>query len=257
MKKTYKTVMNDMASASFQENQAAYLDKVKNQAKYYIFLQGVLDSLREKFAPDEVIETYLALSNASNPAMTSTGWMGMGYARKEKAREYVNIFNDTRGNRLLVFTNQRMIYLTLLDYLEEDRYASFAYDKIKGIRFKEKKLSYWDFSAKSRKQVSSYYLVDFQAENRIFSETLDEQDARVFRDQLENIPLLNKVKIDDCVHRSNHFDYFFSNPSFWYKLLFILLTVIPITFFVVYIILVLLGIYLDVGPLKEMFDFSN
>ena len=84
------------------------------QTKMYIFLQDFLKKLTPYLEEGEVIQAYLPMTNQGNTAVATGGIMGMAYAREPEARAYVENFHDVRGNRLLVFTNQRMLFVCLL-----------------------------------------------------------------------------------------------------------------------------------------------
>ncbi|WP_265457420.1 hypothetical protein [Enterococcus sp. HY326] len=253
MKLTYRKLMQDVGANKLNETSSSSLDGLKKRTKQYIFLQKVLSRIEELLAPEETIQAYLPLGNDRNSVVASSGWAGLAYARKDISKEYVAIFHDTRGNRLLIFTNQRLIFLTIIDFLEEDSYFSHPYADIKQIKLAPYELRYFDWQKKPKRQKMTYYILDFQAGQQIFQEILSEEDAQVFQDNLQKIPLLNLVPVSKKVQRETLFDYIFSNTSLAYKIIFTVFTIGPFCLLVLLIILLLQGALGDSGPYAEFF----
>ncbi|WP_086347735.1 hypothetical protein [Candidatus Enterococcus clewellii] len=90
------------------------------QTKMYIFLQELLESLEENhLGSNEVIRSILPLTtDGANLSFMNTGIMGLYHPKSEKARQYVKDFHDLRGNRLFVFTDQRIIFMTIIEYID-------------------------------------------------------------------------------------------------------------------------------------------
>lgn len=224
------------------------------QTKMYIFLQDFLKKLTPYLEEGEVIQAYLPMTNQENTAVATGGIMGMAYAREPEARAYVENFHDVRGNRLLVFTNQRMLFVVIVEFLEERLFYSYPYDSIQSILFKKHKIGYFDWSAATigaiRKQ-THYYTLDFQAGDHIFTEMLAEDDGVIFQRQLETIPALQGILLGEKVQRERKFDLIFSNASLQLKLLYGL-SILLVLFLVLYVILLVLGA-LGWGPQKDLF----
>lgn len=224
------------------------------QTKMYIFLQDFLKKLTPYLEEGEVIQAYLPMTNQENTAVATGGIMGMAYAREPEARAYVENFHDVRGNRLLVFTNQRMLFVVIVEFLEERLFYSYPYDSIQSILFKKHKIGYFDWSAATigaiRKQ-THYYTLDFQAGNHIFTEMLAEDDGVIFQRQLETIPALQGILLGEKVQRERKFDLIFSNASLQLKLLYGL-SILLVLFLVLYVILLVLGAF-GLGPQKDLF----
>ncbi|WP_302372781.1 PH domain-containing protein [Enterococcus asini] len=224
------------------------------QTKMYIFLQDFLKKLTPYLEEGEVIQAYLPMTNQENTAVATGGIMGMAYAREPEARAYVENFHDVRGNRLLVFTNQRMLFVVIVEFLEERLFYSYPYDSIQSILFKKHKIGYFDWSAATigaiRKQ-THYYTLDFQAGNHIFTEMLAEDDGVIFQRQLETIPALQGILLGEKVQRERKFDLIFSNASLHLKLLYGL-SILVVLFLVLYVLLLVLGAF-GWGPQKDLF----
>ena len=224
------------------------------QTKMYIFLQDFLKKLTPYLEEGEVIQAYLPMTNQENTAVATGGIMGMAYAREPEARAYVENFHDVRGNRLLVFTNQRMLFVVIVEFLEERLFYSYPYDSIQSILFKKHKIGYFDWSAATigaiRKQ-THYYTLDFQAGNHIFTEMLAEDDGVIFQRQLETIPALQGILLGEKVQRERNFDLIFSNASLQLKLLYGL-SILLVLFLVLYVILLVSGAF-GWGPQKDLF----
>lgn len=224
------------------------------QTKMYIFLQDFLKKLTPYLEEGEVIQAYLPMTNQENTAVATGGIMGMAYAREPEARAYVENFHDVRGNRLLVFTNQRMLFVVIVEFLEERLFYSYPYDSIQSILFKKHKIGYFDWSAATigaiRKQ-THYYTLDFQAGNYIFTEMLAEDDGVIFQRQLETVPALQGILLGEKVQRERKFNLIFSNASLHLKLLYGL-SILLVLFLVLYVILLVLGA-LGWGPQKDLF----
>ena len=224
------------------------------QTKMYIFLQDFLKKLTPYLEEGEVIQAYVPMTNQENTAVATGGIMGMAYAREPEARAYVENFHDVRGNRLLVFTNQRMLFVVIVEFLEERLFYSYPYDSIQSILFKKHKIGYFDWSAATigaiRKQ-THYYTLDFQAGNHIFTEMLAEDDGVIFQRQLETISALQGILLGEKVQRERKFDLIFSNASLQLKLLYGL-SILLVLFLVLYVILLVLGAF-GWGPQKDLF----
>lgn len=224
------------------------------QTKMYIFLQDFLKKLTPYLEEGEVIQAYLPMTNQENTAVATGGIMGMAYAREPEARAYVENFHDVRGNRLLVFTNQRMLFVVIVEFLEERLFYSYPYDSIQSILFKKHKIGYFDWSAATigaiRKQ-THYYTLDFQAGDHIFTEMLAEDDGVIFQRQLETVPALQGILLGEKVQRERKFDLVFSNASLQLKLLYGL-SILVVLFLVLYVVLLVLGAF-GWGPQKDLF----
>ncbi|KAF1296895.1 hypothetical protein BAU15_14420 [Enterococcus sp. JM4C] len=191
-----------------------------NQVKFYIFIQEFLEKITPLLEEEEEIKGYLPFSPGPNSSIGNVGFMGMAYARTEEARNYVKTFNDVRGNRLMIFTDKRMIFMTIVEFLEDQTYYSYPYEAIESIRIKQHTVSYFDWEKRfAPKRVKiHWYTFDFQSGTNIFTETLDEKDYQLLMEKIKTIEPLQKILITDKVQRSSTFDYLFSNINLQLKL---------------------------------------
>lgn len=238
----------------YQENNRYHhssFEMDKNQlferSKYYILLQELLADIQVELASSEEICGFLPMTVAENTAATNQGIGGMGYARTKKAKQYVKNFSDTRGNRLFIFTNQRIIYLIILDYLEDKNYFSYPYKEIHSIYLEPHPLSYRDPKGMKKKEIVWYY-VDFQAGNHIFSEIFTETDAEVFRKNWQEIEAFHKIPQAKRIYRQRPFDRIMSNLQFSGRLLYFLNFLL-----ILLAILLVFGVLLGIGPMRGMY----
>lgn len=251
-KKAFWRLNDELAGK--QDLSAPDKKRLFEQTKMYIFLQDFLKKLTPYLEEGEVIQAYLPMTNQENTAVATGGVMGMAYAREPEARAYVENFHDVRGNRLLIFTDRRMLFVVIVEFLEERLYYSYPYEDIQSILFKKHKIGYFDWSAATigaiRKQ-THYYTLDFQAGDHIFTEMLAEDDGVIFQRQLETIPALQGILLGEKVQRARKFDLFFSNASLQLKILYGL-SILLVLFLLFYVVLLILGA-MGWGPHKELF----
>lgn len=221
--------------------------KLFERSKFYIFFQDLLQDVKKKLAEDEEIRGFLPMNIAENLAATNQGINGMGHARTEKAKKYVKNFNDTRGNRLLIFTDRRMIYLIILDYLEEGTYYSYPYKDIRSIYLESGQVSYRDPKG-FKKQEETWYAVDFQAGIHVFAEMFTEKDAEVFKENWRAIPEFNKIPQSKRIYRSKLFDRIVNNWKLAGKFMYFMSACM-----VLIALLLILGVMFGIGPLKGFY----
>ena len=191
------------------------------QTKMYIQLEEVMSKLKTHLTPTEEIVDYMPFSAMENSAIGSTGFMGMMYVTTKEGKHYRDTFNDLRGNRLLVFTNERIIFFVILEFIEAELFYSYDYAEIDGIRLDPHKIGYFDWQApkgEAKRKHYYWYTLDFQAGTHIFTEMLMEEDKQKFEALVAQIPRLQAILIDANVHRKTKFDYYFSNTKLWGRL---------------------------------------
>jgi len=202
-------------------------------SKQYVFLQDLLEELQTLLAKDETILGYLPLTPDGNLAFAN---QGLGR----------DIFHDTRGNRLLVFTETRMLFLVIIDYLESNTYFSYPYETIKAFTIKPRKLMKHE-SPEDKEQFHWGYF-DFQAGTHIFSEVLTKKDYELFTSYHESIPALKKIPIQNKVYRAAKYQYFLINWHFSFRLM----TAFNLLFLLLFVLMIL-GFFLHIGPLKGFY----
>ncbi|MDT2757192.1 hypothetical protein P7G51_07340 [Enterococcus asini] len=257
-KKTFWRLNTELAAEESGDFSTQRKSQLFEQTKMYIFLQDFLKKITPYLEEGEVIQGYLPLTNQENTAVMTGGVMGMNYARQPEARDYVEKFHDVRGNRLLIFTDRRMLFVVIIEFLEERLFYSYPYDVIKSIMFKKHKIGFFDWSAATigaiRKQ-TYYYTLDFQSGERIFTEMLSEEDAQILKRQLAAIPALQKILVSEKVQRNSKFDLFFSNATFQMRVLYGL-SILTLLVLIVYLVLIVLGAF-GWGPQKELFSVMH
>lgn len=211
---------------------------LKANGKSYVFAQELLKDFEKHLEEGEHILGLIPLTNQTNSSVMNTGVMGMAYARNPKARQYVETFNSVRGNRLLFFTEERIIFMTVVDYLEEDLYYSYPYQSIERIKIKKRRLGYFDWSQhyKPRRNYQETYTLDFQSNNHVFTELMTQKDIDTFLQKKRLIPKMRNIPITDKTHRNNLFDLLFSNVSLQVKLFSFLITFFGLIFLVIFLI---------------------
>lgn len=227
-----------------------------NQTKMYIFLQDFIEKVKPYIEEGEEIHAYLPMTNdGQNASAVGLGLLGMYHPESEEAKTYVKNFNDLRGNRILIFTNQRMIFTTIIEFLDQKKFFSYPYTTIKAITLKENKMNYfdWDDSFPPKRVALYTYTFDFESENHIFSELLGQRDADILKRQLSEIPALQDILVTRNIYRKHKFDRVVNNPVLAYKIMYSL----PLAVAVIFLILLALGCFFHIGPTKSLFDFTT
>lgn len=217
------------------------------QTKMYIFLQELLESLEENhLGSNEVIRSILPLTtDGANLSFMNTGIMGLYHPKGEKAKQYVKDFHDLRGNRLFVFTDQRIIFMTIIEYIDQALFYSYPYEKINTITLKKNTLTYLDWSSgfpPTRKKMYTYF-IDFECENAIFSELFSETDGEIILERLKEIEEKNSITISQQVYRQRRFDSLLNNPLFSYRVTKFISFGLILLFLLFFI-----GLFFDFGP---------
>lgn len=204
-----------------------------SQEEKVIFLQKLAGQIADLLEEGETIQGYLPMTSGDSIAITNAGIAGYAYARKEDAKKYIELFKETRGNRLLVFTEKRMLFLAILDFLEEGSWFSYPYETIDSFFIQPKTINYRDEKIKKQKIV--WYYLDFQAGKQIFSDLLTEKNAGLFKEFHEQIPALQKVPFGKKIYRRKLLDRVTSNFGFLvstfkiFNILLIILAIVLVT----------------------------
>ncbi|MFC7056078.1 hypothetical protein ACFQOY_09665 [Enterococcus alcedinis] len=109
------------------------------RTKMYVILQEVMEELQEYFAPEEEIIGYLPFTNQENSTAATVGIAGMMHVKTPRGRDYLETFHELRGNRLLVFTNKKIYFMVVLEFIEEKLFNAYDYESIAKIKFKKVK----------------------------------------------------------------------------------------------------------------------
>ncbi|MBP1045898.1 hypothetical protein I6N96_06360 [Enterococcus sp. BWM-S5] len=246
-----KTVRNMNQKYQRQPNEATLSSNQKKrlfkQTKMYILVQEILESLEEHHLKhNETIRSFLPLTNdGANISFMTSGIMGLYHPKSKKAKKYVNDFHDLRGNRLFIFTSQRIIFMTIIEYLDQELFYTYPYDKIETITLKKNTLGYFDWEKgfpPARKKMYTYFF-DFECDNAIFSELFSEMDGKIVLEQVNKIEEMKHIAVSEEVYRQRAFDALLNNPLFGYR----------VTKFISYGLILLfltflIGLFFGMGP---------
>lgn len=212
-------------------------------SKKMILIKNLLKELKTTLSEDEFIFGYLPLDSYENNTITTTGWMGLEYVHSEEGKEYLKTFKNVRGNRLLVFTNKRILSVVPIHFIETKKYYSYLYKNIPAFTIKE--IKQWG----AKKETKDYYF-DFYAEGAtgIFSEMINERDKQLLLEILSTIPEAKTIEINEKIVRKRKFDKIFNNPQLGFK--FISLSNV---FWVLLLVILLLGFFFGIGPMKAFY----
>lgn len=256
----FKTVINqfnnEINNRSTKELNAQQKRNLFNQTKMYIFLQSFIEKIKPYLEEGEEIHAYLPMTNdGQNASVVGLGLMGMYHPESPEAKAYVKDFNDLRGNRLLIFTNKKMIFTTIIEFLDQRTFFSYPYSTIKAITLKENKMTYfdWDESFPPKRVALYTYTFDFESENHIFSELLGQRDADILKRQLLEIPALQTILVTEKIYRKRTFDRVVNNPILAYKVTFYFFNILA----AIVLLLFALGGFFHIGPFKFIFDLST
>ncbi|ALS38256.1 hypothetical protein ABID30_000045 [Enterococcus rotai] len=256
----FKAVINqinkDITTSKNKELNTQQKRNLFNQTKMYIFLQDFIEKMKPYLEDGEEIHAYLPMTNdGQNASVVGLGLLGMYHPESEEAKAYVKDFNDLRGNRILIFTDQRMIFTTIIEFLDHRTFFSYPYTTIKAITLKENKMNYfdWDDSFPPKRVALYTYTFDFESEDHIFSELLGQHDADILKRQLLEIPALQTILVTRKVYRERRFDRVVNNPVLAYRLMYYFSIFAAITF----LLILALGGFFHIGPAKQMFDFTT
>lgn len=238
-------------------------NKLFRQAKMYILWQQLQELMEKELHVGEEILHAMPMTNENNSQVFTSGLMGMSYARTPLARSYVETFYDIRGNRLLLFTNERLIFFVVLDYLESGKYYTYSYEKIENIYLKRFKISAFSLRssdpqvmAVAKQGEDHYYLLDFEADGHYLEEIFPPKDAEKLLEIFGEIPQLkDKVNAHKKIYRKRKWDRVFANPFAALRLAQVMnLGWILLFLFIVF--LVICAIF-DTGPafLKDLISY--
>lgn len=97
---------------------------------------NVINKINNILGKEEKIILLIPITNEKNEAYFSDGSYGWYAASNKEAIDYSRIFKDTIGNRLLIFTNKRLIFINLIRFIDNYDYHNYLYGDIKDIKIK-------------------------------------------------------------------------------------------------------------------------
>lgn len=212
------------------------------QANLYLTMQAILAKLKQQLRPEEMIVNLMPITNENSSQTATNGYLGMYAAKSDQAAAYIKAQRSLRGNRLLVFTDQRLIFLVLVEFLDDPtKFFSYDYDKIKSIKLKEHKASEpGELARPWKRKHYKWYTLDFQTDDlQVFTETLDVTNTKLFKRNLLTIPGMQHIEVSRYVRRKNVFQFIFSNINFlmWFIQIFWILVVVGILGTALYVFL--------------------
>ena len=92
-----------------------------------------------------------------------------------------------REDTFLVFTEFRIIYLVIPDFLESEHFYSYPYETLKSLVIKERT------SKTSNPQGDLWFLMDYTSGEIIFAEVFPLDSMDFIKEQMKNIPTFNEI----------------------------------------------------------------
>ncbi|MFC6315847.1 hypothetical protein ACFQHW_09770 [Lapidilactobacillus achengensis] len=187
------------------------------KVKMYITLQKALEQVGKILEPDEKIVNMMPITNENGSTAATSGVMGMYAAKTATATDYIKEQDSLRDNRLLIFTDRRMIFFVVIEFIDDPTvYYSYYYDRIPALKLKQHKQSIpTDNHRPWRRNVLHWYTLDFQTtDKRVFTEILNADNADLFKRNLLMIPKMTEIEVTDRVKRRSKFDFAMSNVNF-------------------------------------------
>ncbi|MHC5269180.1 hypothetical protein ACYSNO_08380 [Enterococcus sp. LJL98] len=186
------------------------------RTKMYILLQEVLEEFQQFFDKDEEIVGSIPLTNEENSVAATAGINGMLLVKTPQGKDYLKTFHELRGHRLLIFTNKKIYFMVVLEFIEEKKFYTYEYHAISRIKFKKETRKYreWQSLTQSTKEETISYTFDFQAGGQVFTEIFTPEEGEKFLAIRKKIPQLQAIELSNHVTRDSLFDYIFSNVHF-------------------------------------------
>lgn len=205
--------------SGFDGNQYLQQRFQAREASLYISMHQVMAQVQTLLAPGEKIINMLPMTNEENTGIATDGVMGMYAPQQQATKDYVKSQDSLRGNRLMIFTDRRMIFFVVIEFLDDPKaYYSYEYHELKHVMLKQHKTTIPGAKPWQRAYFSSYR-VDFETpERHIFSELLTEENFKLFQRNLLTIPAMADIEITDHLDRSFRRDNWLSSGKFWFNL---------------------------------------
>ncbi|MFD1465329.1 hypothetical protein ACFQ4L_04385 [Lapidilactobacillus mulanensis] len=186
----------------------------ERQVALYITMQDVLTKVTQLLGDGEKIVNFLPMTNEDNTAAATDGIMGMYAPQTDESKEYIKAQDSLRGNRLMVFTNQRIIFFIVVEFIDDQsQYFSYEYDQMPAIKFKKHQMKApkkGDIVINQDQQ--TWYTLDFETKDgHVFQEFLTADNGKVFKQNLLTIPAMSQIRITNHATRNNRFDLIFGN----------------------------------------------
>lgn len=213
--------MNGLTTKTFVKPATPYLQQKyrERQASLYITMRQILDQVTALLDDDEKIINFMPMTDEQNSQVATGGVMGMYHPKSTAAKNYMHEQDSLRGNRLMVFTNKRMIFFIVIEFLDNtEQYFSYKYSALHAVKLK-KHSQVIPTDHKGLKRVTdTWYTLDFQTDDRhIFTEILTPENGNLFKKNVLTIPAMQNIVLTDKVTRIKKLDLFFSNAAGQYS----------------------------------------
>ncbi|WP_179394368.1 hypothetical protein [Lacticaseibacillus absianus] len=226
--------MNGLPQRPLAQTPMTFRQKLyrKRMAALTVTMHQVLEQVGALLEPGETLVNMLPMTNEANSAAATDGLMGMYGVKTEQARDYVTTQASLRGNRLMVFTDRRIIFFIVIEFLDDSQaYYSYPYSALDWVMLRADPAP----GAAGQAMINPYTL-DFEtADRHVFTEFLTPENAQMFKENLLRIPAMANIRLSDHVHRRRRWDQFASNldfqlafasKGFWLLLVFFILVAI-------------------------------
>ncbi|WP_179396160.1 hypothetical protein [Lacticaseibacillus absianus] len=202
------------------------------EAALYITMHQVMAQVGTLLTPGERVVNLMPMTNEANSGVATDGLMGMYAPKNAAAKQYAAAQDSLRGNRLWVFTTQRLLFFTVIEFLDDPgAYQAYPYARIRRMKLAERHISIPGNAHFWQRTRVSWYAVDFQTEDgNIFTETLTPANAALLKRNLLQLPAMADIELTDGVTRNNRWDAVMSNSALHGKLLMGFFWVVAIPF---------------------------
>lgn len=207
--------MNGLATKTFVKPATPYLQQKyrERQASLYITMRQILDQVTALLDDDEKIINFMPMTDEQNSQVATGGVMGMYHPKSTAAKNYMHEQDSLRDNRLMFFTNKRMIFFIVIEFLDNaEQYFSYKYSALHNIKLKHHEETTPAGHQGLKRVKHSWYTLDFETDDRhVFTEVLTAENGQLFKKNSLTIPAMKHLIVSDKVTRLNMFDLIFSN----------------------------------------------
>lgn len=134
---------------------------------------NVINKIFKILNREEKIVLLVPITNENNNSCFSDGTYGWYVASNKEAIDYSRTFKDTIGNRLLVLTNRRVIFMNLIRFIDTYDYNNYKYSDIEDIKIKKIYKENTEFmTVYFSKKDKSYFLEDLYLDEGLRVDTI-------------------------------------------------------------------------------------
>lgn len=208
--------MNGLPTKVYIQPATDYLRRKykEREAKLFITMQQVLAQVNDLLAPDEKIINFMPMTDENNSQMATGGVMGMYNIKTLAGKDYMKAQDSLRGNRLMIFTDRRIIFFILIEFIDDPtQYFSYQYSELHNVKLREHKQKV-PLPENGVEPEDVWYGLDFETDNKhIFTEFLTQENGQLFKKNLLTIPSMQGIKLTDKVTINSRFDLIFGNVN--------------------------------------------